>query len=91
MDDFEELLASESDEEHNKEVIRNSNIFTNFDNVQNQENIKRPSKDIFKGLLSDDSEESNKIVEINKKRKEENKIKENKNLKNKKKKKKNYF
>ena len=50
MDDFEELLASESDEEHNKEVIRNSNIFTNFDNVQNQENIKRPSKDIFKGL-----------------------------------------
>ncbi len=62
MDDFEELLASESDEEHNKEVIRNSIIFTNFDNVQNQQNIvKKPSKDIFKGLLSDESEESNHI------------------------------
>ena len=74
MDDFEELLASESDEEHNKEVIRNSNIFTNFDNVQNQENIvKKPSKDIFKGLLSDESEESNHISHKKSKKKEERK------------------
>ena len=73
MDDFEELLASESDEEHNKEVIRNSNIFTNFDNVQNQENIKRPSKDIFKGLLSDESEESQHISHKKSKKKEEKK------------------
>ncbi len=74
MDDFEELLASESDEEHNKEVIRNSIIFTNFDNVQNQQNIvKKPSKDIFKGLLSDESEESNHISHKKSKKKEERK------------------
>ena len=84
MDDFEELLISESDDD-NKNEINNQYYDININN------IKIPSNDIFKGLLSDDSEESNKIVEINKKRKEENKIKENKNLKNKKKKKKIIF
>ena len=57
--------------------------------IKIQNNIKPLSKDIFKGLLSDDSEESNKIIEINKKKKEDKIIKEN--LKNKKKKKKIIF
>ena len=60
MDDFEELLASESDDEHIKEVKRDNNIFTNFGISQNQEKEKekkKPSDNIFKGLLSDENEE----------------------------------
>ena len=68
MDDFEELLISESDDD-NKNEINNQYYDININN------IKIPSNDIFKGLLSDDSEESNKIIEINKKKKEDKKIK----------------
>ncbi len=82
MDDFEELLLSESDDDTKKEVKNNQ--FNNNINIQN--NIKPPSNEIFKDLLSDESEESNKIIAINKKKKEDNKIKENLNNKKKKKK-----
>ena len=44
MDDFEDLLASESDDEHIKEVKRDNNIFTNFGISLNQEKEKEKEK-----------------------------------------------
>ena len=76
MDDFEELLASESDDEHIKEVKRDNNIFTNFGISQNQEKEKekkKPSDNIFKGLLSDENEESDPHLKQKQKKKEEKK------------------
>ena len=78
MDDFEELLASESDDEHIKEVKRDNNIFTNFGISLNQEKEKekekkKPSDNIFKGLLSDENEESDPHLKQKQKKKEEKK------------------
>ena len=52
MDDFEELILSESDDDTKKEVKNNQ--FNNNINIQN--NIKPSSNEIFKDLLSDESE-----------------------------------
>ena len=72
MDDFEELLVSDSDEDDKKkEEIKKRNFFENYELNNDNENdhIKKPSKDIFKGLVSDDSEESinNKPTKVEKK------------------------
>ena len=72
MDDFEELLVSDSDEdEHKKEEIKKGSLFGNYElnDDSNNNHIKKPSKEIFKGLVSDESEESinNKPVQIEKK------------------------
>ena len=78
MDDFEDLLASESDDEHIKEVKRDNIIFTNFGISLNQEKEKekekkKPSDNIFKGLLSDENEESDPHLKQKQKKKEEKK------------------
>ncbi len=61
MDDFEELLVSDSDEDdQKKEEIKKRSLFGNYElnNDNDNNHIKKPSKDIFKGLVSDESEES---------------------------------
>ena len=70
MDDFEELLVSDSDEDDKKkEEIKKRNFFENYELNNENDHIKKPSKDIFKGLVSDESEESinNKPTKVEKK------------------------